>query len=170
MMNIKRYSNRKLYDIDARRYVTLDDIGQAIRRGEDVVVKDHASGSDLTTLTLMQIIFDEEKRIGGLLPGALLTRFLRTGEHNWMELRQAARFLLNPRQVIDDEIKERVQELTHRSALTPEESKYWLELLLDPDLTDLTTNEPLSEAATQTDIQKLLDELDQMSSSLDELK
>ena len=170
MMNIKHYSNRKLYDTDARRYVTLDEIGQAIRRGEDIVVKDHATGSDLTTLTLMQIIFDEEKRIGGLLPGALLTRFLRAGEHNWMELRQAARFLHNPRQVVNDEIDARIQALVQRNSLSAEEAERWVELLLDPDLNNLLTGDPLSEAATQTDIQALLDELDQMSSSLDELK
>lgn len=170
MVTIKRYSNRKLYDVEARRYVTLDDIGQAIRRGEDVVVKDHASGSDLTTLTLMQVIVEEEKRIGGLFPGALLTRFLRAGDHNWMELRQAARFLINPRQVANEEIRSRVQELSRRNSLTPEESERWLELLLDPDLTSLSADEQPSKAATLTDIQALLDALDQMSSSLDELK
>ena len=75
MATIKRYSNRKLYDIDARRYVTLDEIAEAVRRGEEVTVIDHTTGADLTTVTLLKILFTEEKRIGGMLPEKVLTRF-----------------------------------------------------------------------------------------------
>ncbi len=68
MPQIKRYSNRKLYDTQAGQYVTLDDIAGFIRSGEDVRVVDHASGRDLTAVTLMQVLFQEEKKIGELLP------------------------------------------------------------------------------------------------------
>ena len=47
---IKRYPNRKLYDTDAKRYVTLNEIAGLIRAGEEVVVTDHASDEDLTAV------------------------------------------------------------------------------------------------------------------------
>ena len=41
MRTIKRYPNRKLYDLDRKRYVTLDNIAAMIQEGEDVQVIDH---------------------------------------------------------------------------------------------------------------------------------
>ena len=76
---IKRYPNRKLYDTEAKQYVTLDDITEMIRDGEDVHVIDYESGDDLTTLTLTQIILEQEKKTTGFLPRSLLTSLIRTG-------------------------------------------------------------------------------------------
>ena len=59
---IKRYANRKLYDTRDSRYVTLDHIAAMVRAGDDVKVVDNTTRSDLTTATLAQIIFEEEKR------------------------------------------------------------------------------------------------------------
>ncbi len=79
MPDIKRYPNRKLYDTDAKRYVTLEDIAEMIRSGQDIHVTDHESGDDLTTLTLTQIILEQEKKASGFLPRSLLTSLIRTG-------------------------------------------------------------------------------------------
>lgn len=77
---IKRYPNRKLYDTEAKRYVTLDHITQMIRDGSEVQVLDHESGEDLTNLTLTQIILEQEKKsASGFVPRALLTGLIRTG-------------------------------------------------------------------------------------------
>lgn len=59
---IKRYPNRKLYDTQESCYVTLEDIGQMIKEGEDVQVLDNTTQEDLTSMTLAQIIFEEEKK------------------------------------------------------------------------------------------------------------
>jgi len=80
MPTIKRYPNRKLYDTEAKRYVTLEDITAMIREGRDVQVIDYESGDDLTTLTLTQIILEQEKKSAdGFLPRSLLTSLIRTG-------------------------------------------------------------------------------------------
>lgn len=76
---IKRYPNRKLYDTEAKCYVTLDGIAQLIQSGVDVQVVDYESGDDLTNLTLSQIIFEQEKKGVGFLPRTLLTGLIRTG-------------------------------------------------------------------------------------------
>lgn len=60
---IKRYANRKLYDTRDSRYVTLDHIAAMVRAGDDVRVVDNTTRADLTTATLAQIIFEEEKKM-----------------------------------------------------------------------------------------------------------
>ncbi len=58
---IKRYANRKLYDTRDSRYVTLEHIAAMVRAGDDIRVVDNTTQADLTTATLAQIIFEEEK-------------------------------------------------------------------------------------------------------------
>lgn len=59
---VKRYANRKLYDTRESRYVTLQQIAELVRQGEDVRIIDNTSKEDLTTVTLAQIIYEEEKK------------------------------------------------------------------------------------------------------------
>ncbi len=74
---IKRYENRKLYDTEARAYVSLSDIAAIVRRGETVQVVDNRTGEDLTAQTLMQILLDEGRKGGRVLPTDLLHDLLR---------------------------------------------------------------------------------------------
>ena len=76
---IKRYGNRKLYDVEASGYVSLEDIAGLIRRGETVVVLDNVSGDDITAQTLTQIVLEEGKRGRGMLPTEMLHDVLRRG-------------------------------------------------------------------------------------------
>jgi polyhydroxyalkanoate synthesis repressor PhaR len=59
---IKRYTNRKLYDTVESRYVTLDEIAEMIKAGAEVKIIDNRTKDDLTSVTLAQIIFEEEKK------------------------------------------------------------------------------------------------------------
>ncbi len=59
---IKRYTNRKLYDTVESRYVTLDEIAAMIKGGAEVRIIDNRTKEDLTSVTLAQIIFEEEKK------------------------------------------------------------------------------------------------------------
>lgn len=83
---IKRYQNRKLYDTRESRYVTLDDIAKMIRDGEEVVVVDKKTGQDLTSLTLAQIIFEQQKKSSEFLPLVSLRRLIQTGSDSIQEL------------------------------------------------------------------------------------
>ena len=58
---IKRYSNRKLYDTKDSRYVTLLQIAEMVRTGEEVQIIDNNTKDDLTEITLAQIIYEEQK-------------------------------------------------------------------------------------------------------------
>lgn len=85
---IKRYPNRKLYDTESKRYVTLENIAQMIQQGTDVLVLDHESGDDLTNLTLSQIIFEQEKKGSGLMSRSLLTNLIRAGGDTLEQVRR----------------------------------------------------------------------------------
>src|SRR5574341_401271 len=65
---IKRYENRKLYDTEESRYVTLEDIADLLRANQDVKIVDNKTGEDLTSVTGAQILFEEEKKKKKLLP------------------------------------------------------------------------------------------------------
>ena len=83
---IKRYANRKLYDTLESRYVTLDQISEMIRRGEEVKVIDNNSKDDLTSVTLAQIIFEEEKKQRSFLPLSALRNIIQSGGESLHDL------------------------------------------------------------------------------------
>ena len=56
---IKRYANRKLYNTQSSRYITLKGIAELLERGEEVRVIDNESGDDITKVALSQILVDE---------------------------------------------------------------------------------------------------------------
>ena len=85
---IKRYPNRKLYDTEAKRYVTLENIALMIQDGREVQVIDHETGEDLTNLTLSQIIFEQEKKGSGFLPRSLLTNLVRASSDTFDQVRR----------------------------------------------------------------------------------
>ena len=77
---VKRYGNRKLYDTQESRYVTLEDISGFVKAGEDVHVVDNDSGEDLTAVTFAQIILEEERKKNGFVPVPTLRRMIQQGE------------------------------------------------------------------------------------------
>jgi len=77
---IKRYESRKLYDTEESRYVSLEEIASWVREGQEVRVLDNATGSDVTSQTLTQIILDEGRRGTSFLPSELLHDLVRLGE------------------------------------------------------------------------------------------
>jgi polyhydroxyalkanoate synthesis repressor PhaR len=82
---VKRYANRKLYDTQRSRYVTLEQIADMIRAGEDVKIVDNNSKEDLTAITLAQIIFEEEKK-SSFLPLSALRNIIQTSGNSIQQL------------------------------------------------------------------------------------
>jgi len=76
---VKKYGNRRLYDTARSRYITLEDLGEAVRAGEEVRVVDARTSEDLTTATLAQIII-EGRGAARLLPVPLLVQLIRMGD------------------------------------------------------------------------------------------
>lgn len=77
-VTIKKYANRRLYDTGTSAYVTLDDLAQMVKNGQDFQVFDAKSGDDITRSVLTQIIFEQEsKGSQALLPVTFLRQLIR---------------------------------------------------------------------------------------------
>ncbi len=166
---IKRYSNRKLYDVDASRYVTLDDIAEMVRQGVEVKVVDYASGADLTPLTLTQVIFEQEKKLGGLLPQAILTRLLRAGNTTLHTIRGGMVALLDPYQYVEDEIRRRLRILVEEGSLPAEEGQRLGDLLAAARMRPATPP-PTAEPAADGDMGNLRSQVEQLERELEKLQ
>ncbi len=75
-ITIKKYANRRLYNTATSKYVTLDDLSQMVKAGEDFIVVDAKSGDDITRPVLTQIIFEEEAKGENLLPVSFLRQLI----------------------------------------------------------------------------------------------
>ena len=86
---IKRYSNRKLYDTKDSRYVTLQQIGEMVRAGEEVQIIDNATKEDKTEVTLALIISEDLKAKPRSVPlGTLRDLIQERGERLLTQLRE----------------------------------------------------------------------------------
>ena len=92
---IRRYDNRKLYDVRQRRYVVLDDLARMVGAGEEVRVEDRRTGEDLTAVVMAQVILEGVKQRTARIPGQVLARlvrlgFARDGRRTWPDPAPAA--------------------------------------------------------------------------------
>jgi polyhydroxyalkanoate synthesis repressor PhaR len=74
---IKKYANRRLYNTQTSMYVTLDDLAQMVKDGQEFEVVDAKTAKDITHQVLTQIIFDEESKGAALLPINFLRQLIR---------------------------------------------------------------------------------------------
>jgi polyhydroxyalkanoate synthesis repressor PhaR len=174
---IKRYNNRKLYDTSAKQYVSLDDIAVMVRTGDEVKIIDHDSGDDITTLTLFQILFEEEKRIGGLMPQVLLTRLIRSGNEAVNSLRKSISRPARSAAASDEiniEIERRILNLVTSGVLSVEEGDHIQKMLVVEPVEEL--QEPVSvepeviEPGPDPLIGQMLEQLDRLEAELEELR
>jgi polyhydroxyalkanoate synthesis repressor PhaR len=74
---IKKYANRRLYNTGTSTYVTLEDLAEMVKRGEEFTVQDAKSGEDITHPVLTQIIFELENKDGqNMLPVSFLRQLI----------------------------------------------------------------------------------------------
>lgn len=74
---IKKYPNRRLYDTEESRYITLNDVQKLVRDGVEIRVVDTQSGDDITRGILIQIITEQEASGNPMFTTEVLTRFIR---------------------------------------------------------------------------------------------
>lgn len=109
---IKRYQNRKLYDTSDSCYVTLEDIGEMIRLGDDVQIIDNTTKEDLTSVTLAQIIFEEQKKKTNVQPlGTLRQIILGSSEAIRDLVTIGAREIGHVKEFVDDKVRPAVSNI-----------------------------------------------------------
>lgn len=74
---IKRYGNRKLYDVTERRYITLDEISELVQNNEEIQVMDKVSGEDITEHVLSKVVAFSAHQPEGPLPKNVLVSLIQ---------------------------------------------------------------------------------------------
>ncbi len=74
---IKKYPNRRLYDTEISRYITLHDVKQLVMENKNFQVIDAKTKEDLTRCTLMHLIAEEETKGTPILTPEILKGFVR---------------------------------------------------------------------------------------------
>ena len=114
---IKRYANRKLYDTVKSAYVTLDEIADMVKAGEDLQIIDNRTGEDLTGVTLTQIIYEDQKKPDQQkgLPLATLRSLIQSGGEMFARIGNPVARIGNPVAKVSDDIKRAREKLEGES-------------------------------------------------------
>ena len=177
---IKRYSNRKLYDTESKQYITLDQIADLVRTGEDLQVIENTSGDDLTALTLSQIILEQEKKQKGFLPRSVLSALVEAGGKPISSIRQRLESPLGFLYQVDDEIERRIHLLIQRGEIAEEHGRKLRDQLMEQNpllgsqhgIKDEDIRRALQkqDIPTNDDIQILLEQIETLTKQIDSLE
>jgi polyhydroxyalkanoate synthesis repressor PhaR len=176
---IKRYRNRKLYNTESKRYITLEQIELLIKEKADVKVIDNATGDDITGTTLSQIIFELEKNRAGFLPLSLLFSLVQSGGYRLDEIRQSIFNSLNLEHHYDAEIERRINQLIRQGDIGQAEGIHLLDQLLSVSSRQETALEGIEirffeflqqrQLPTKKDLNFLIQKIDELSRRVDEI-
>lgn len=111
---LKKYSNRRLYDTEKSKYVTLEETAEMIKVGHAVEIADAQTKEDVTALVLTQIILEEAKKKNFLLPVPVLHLIIRYGDNALGEF-------------MDKYLQKTIQNYLKFKTAFDEQMKKWLE-------------------------------------------
>jgi polyhydroxyalkanoate synthesis repressor PhaR len=77
---LKKYANRRLYDTHQSAFVSLSQVGDMIKQGQEIEIRDDKTGEDVTAFILTQIVLEEVKKKTLLLPVSFLSLLIRYGD------------------------------------------------------------------------------------------
>lgn len=105
---LKKYANRRLYDMGQSKYVTLSEVAEQVRNGKQVEVVDAKTKDDVTAFILTQIILEEAKSKNILLPVPLLHIIIQYGDNVLLDffrnyLQQVIQNYLAYKQTVDSQ-------------------------------------------------------------------
>jgi polyhydroxyalkanoate synthesis repressor PhaR len=80
-IELKKYTNRRLYDPEQKKFVTLSEVTEMIRHGKQVKVTDAKTLEDVTAFILTQILLEQAKNRHGLMPVSLLHLLIQYGDN-----------------------------------------------------------------------------------------
>jgi polyhydroxyalkanoate synthesis repressor PhaR len=176
---IKRYPNRKLYDMDSKQYISLDGIAELIRQDKEINVIDHATGQDITAVTLTQIILDQERNQRGFLPHSFLAGWIQANGDRLSSLQRNMTSSLGFLHVVDKEIRRRMALLINRGELSEMDAHALLDKLLSfsnsPSENKPSLEEDIERVLLERnvpgreDLEKLNSQLEALTAKLDQL-
>lgn len=183
---IKRYANRKLYNTETSRYITLKGIAELLDSGREVRVVDNESGEDITKVALSQILVDNERSRSDS-PSNLLSQILgRSGDALYEALRKGVGEANENFEELQDRFRRFVRPAERRSAIDREEDDDargerrgrafadWI-AYASPDVDDMVQNAiervfKLLDLPRRSDIDALNENLQRVASALERLE
>lgn len=109
-LEIRKYPNRRYYDVTRSEHLTLEDIRTLVQDGNDIRVTDSKTGADITAKILAQIILELEDQKIDVFPVSLLTRLIRVNDRlvqDFMEhyFEQALSMFIQYRQQLEEQMR-----------------------------------------------------------------
>jgi polyhydroxyalkanoate synthesis repressor PhaR len=179
MIMIKRYSNRKLYDTQKKKYISLSEIQQIIQSGQEIRVINNDTGEEITSQILADIIAGAEKNQNGFLPQEMLASMIRMGQDRVVGFQHAFSLSTILSRIVDNEISRRLTYL-HQAGNINETDRQQIEELLITKTTGESSptvmiNEYIqsllqnAQIPSRNDFQSLQEQLNQLNLELDTL-
>ncbi len=108
---IKKYPNRRLYDTEESRYITLAEIRRLVLDRVDFVVIDKKSQNDITRSILLQVISDQEQKGEPVMSRDFLSQVIRSYGSMMPDfvssyLEQSLKLFVNQQQQVRDKVKD----------------------------------------------------------------
>lgn len=171
---IKRYSNRKLYDTEDKRYITLEQIQQLVQDGQDIKVVENQTGEDLTTVTLSQILLEQEKRKEGKLPKSFFMDLVQRSSTTVVDfMRKNVLQYFDSSLLSEEQLSENVDQLVKAGEIPQDEAKQLKDEIKTRTQTFKQRLDELVERRVQDVLSKLniptKAELERLGQRLDEL-
>lgn len=164
---IKRYANRKLYDTERSAYVTLEEIADMVKAGDDIQILDNRSGEDLTGVTLTQIIYEDQKKPDKQagLPLSALRSIIQQGGEMFAKIKGA-------REKLEEESQAAVRELVDNTTRVIETRQKKIDTAVKDTFTQMTHIPDLEERldSIDSDIARLDSQLQAMTVLLVEIQ
>ncbi len=115
---LKKYTNRRLYDTRQSCYVTLSEVAEQIRNGQEVQVLDAKTKEDVTSFILTQILLEEAKNKQFLLPPQLLHTIIQYGDNVLLEF-------------FENHLQKTIESYLSQKSSFDSQFKKWLEVGMD---------------------------------------
>lgn len=124
MHQIKKYANRKLYDTTEKRYISLAEIGELVRGGDEVCIVDNATGEDLTSVILAQLLARDRRETVEEMPSGFLAQLIRKGGGTLSGYaRRSASFWHQTITMAEDEVEKLIGLLVKDREITEKEGR-----------------------------------------------
>ena len=129
---IKKYPNRRLYDTEISKYITLEDVKLLVLEAVDFYVKDVKTNQDLTRSVMMQIIAEQEHDYEPIFSTETLAQIIRCYGNSYQRfladhLQKSLQMFASQQQELKTAIQDSATELSPDEL--PEQSEQNLELL-----------------------------------------
>jgi len=121
---LKKYTNRRLYDTEKSKYVTLEQVADMVKSGRQVEIVDAKTKEDVTAFILTQIVLEEAKKKNILLPVPVLHLIIQYGNNILSEffenyLQKTIQNYLEYKKAFDNQIKKWLDLGTDLSRMMP---------------------------------------------------